>query len=79
MAENTMCITSSTNQGSVPWIRVLSTKHLISSITCKKGRSRAKKHNKSEQITELKRFGVGREPFTVQNVHESVLGVGLSV
>jgi hypothetical protein len=79
MAENTMCITSSTNQGSVPWIKVLSTKHLISSITCKKGRSRAKKHNKSEQITKLKRFGVGRESFTVQNVHESVFGVGLSV
>jgi hypothetical protein len=34
---------------------------------------------KSEQITELKRFGVGRESFTVQNVHESVFGVGLSV
>jgi hypothetical protein len=79
MAENTMCITSSTNQGPVPWIKELSTKHLISSITCKKGRSRAKKHNKSEQITELRRFGVGRESFTVQNVHESVLGVGLSV
>uniref|UniRef100_A0A2N9J4X2 Uncharacterized protein n=1 Tax=Fagus sylvatica TaxID=28930 RepID=A0A2N9J4X2_FAGSY len=54
MAENTKCKISHKNQKSVPWTRVLSTKHLISSITCKKGRIRAKKHNKSEQITELR-------------------------
>jgi hypothetical protein len=76
MTVNTMCITSSKNQGSVPWIKVLSTKHLTSSMTCKKGRSRAKKHNKSQNLGDL---GVGRESFTVQNVHESVLSVGLSV
>jgi hypothetical protein len=33
----------------------------------------------TQQITELRRFGVGRESFTMQNVHESVLSVGLSV
>jgi hypothetical protein len=70
MTVNTICMTSSRNQESAPWIKRLSIIHLTSSMTCKKGRSKSKKHDKSWNIGDL---GVGRESFTVQNVHESVL------
>jgi hypothetical protein len=60
--------TKNRNQGSVPWTKRLGTMHLAFSMTCKEGADQ-----RNVIIIELRRFGVGRESFTVQNVHESVL------
>ena len=78
VVENTINMTNTTsngNQSLVPWIKWLDIVHLTFSMAFKKRRA-DQRNTKSWNSRDL---GVGREPFTLQNVHEPVLCIWLSV